>query len=138
MKIKYIIILVLLIGVSGAAVYQLSVKGSVKVVETNLTVTPETFTVTLSKGSTCIKDVTIKNSGSTTNIYFKDNVEGPNPDKIDVTFHDVYGNTISSSNKLNVPSGTGDNPSEVKIHVWLTADDDATEGEYTILIQCVE
>ena len=135
---RYIIILVLLIGVSGATVYQLSIKGTVKVVETNLTVSPETFTVTLSKGSTCVKEITIKNSGSAKNIYFKDLVEGTDPDKIDVTFHDVYGNAITSSKKLNIPSGTSDNPTEVKVHVWLTVDDDATEGEYTVIIQCVE
>ena len=138
MKRISLLLVLLFSGAALAAIYHFSVEVEVTIQEANLTVTPESFTASISKGTTYIRDVNIRNSGGAASIYFEYTVEGPDPDSITVTFHDVHGNSISSSNKLSVPAGSQENPAEVTVNVHVKVKDDAVPGEYTIYIQAKE
>ncbi|AEA46512.1 hypothetical protein [Archaeoglobus veneficus] len=129
------ILVFVVMGTAMAAVYYFSLESDVKVSETNLSVSPGSFSVTVAKGASYVRTVTIENTGESADIYFEKVVEGPDPDAISVSFHDIYGNSISSSNKLNVPAGSDESPSQVKVNVHISVDEDAEEGEYTVYIQ---
>ena len=136
---RYSLLLVLLFtGVAMAAVYHFSIEVGVTVQEANLTVSPESFTASISKGATYVREVKIRNSGGPADIYFEYTVEGPDPDSVSVYFHDINGNTISSSNKLLVPAGSQENPAEVTVNVHVKVKDNAVPGEYTVYIQAKE
>jgi uncharacterized membrane protein len=139
MKRQLLIYLTLVVvGVAGfvaASKYLFSVTAEINIIEPVLSVSPESFSVDINKGTEFVKQIKIKNTGGEVEIYFEKVIEGPDPDSITVTFHDVYGNSIYSSNKLNIPAGTPDNPSEVTVNVHIEVDDDAILGEYRIYIQ---
>lgn len=136
---RFGLLLVLLFsGVALAAVYHFSLEAEITVQEANLTVTPESFTASVSKGATYVREVDIRNTGGDASIYFEYVVEGPDPDSITVSFHDIYGNSITSSNKLSVPAGSQENPAEVAVNVHVKVKDAAAPGEYTIYIQAKE
>ena len=138
MKRLSLLLVLLFSGVALAAVYHFSIEVDVTVREANLTVSPESFTASISKGTTYVREIEIRNSGGEASIYFEYVVEGPDPDSVSVYFHDVYGNTISSSNKLSVPAGSQESPVEVTVNVHVNVKDDAIPGEYTIYIQAKE
>jgi|GEM_PF-880959 hypothetical protein len=123
---RLILPLVLLFsGVALAAVYHFSLEVDVTVQDTNLTVAPESFTASISKGTTYVKEVDIHNSGGASNIYFEYVVEGPNPNSITVSFHDINSNTIASSKKPSLPAGSQENPAEITVNVHVKVKDKA-------------
>ncbi len=132
------VLVLLLSGVALAAVYYFSIKVDVTVQEANLTVSPESFTASISKGTTYVREVKIRNTGDAASIYFEYVVEGPDPGSITVSFYDAYGNKITSSNRLSVPAGSREDPAEVTLNVHVEVDDEAVPGEYTIYIQAKE
>ncbi|MDK2876931.1 MAG: hypothetical protein PWQ22_1341 [Archaeoglobaceae archaeon] len=117
----------------GASVY-FHVKGSVDVFEGNITVSPQSFSVDLAKGVEYVKELTVKNYGPQVCVYFEDVVEGPSATKVDVSYKDEYGNSISSGKKLCLPEGSRDQPSNTTANVHLNVKEDAEEGEYNIYI----
>jgi len=125
-------------GVAIATIYHFSMEINVTVQGSNLSVSPGSFTASITNGTTYVKEVTIRNIGSSVNIYFDYVVEGPDPDSIDISFHDIHGNTISSSNKLTISSGSQANPAQVKVDVHVSVRDDAVSGDYTIYIYAKE
>jgi len=136
---KFSLFLVLLFsGVAMAAIYHFSLEADITVQEANLTVTPESFSASVSKGTTYVRGIDVRNSGGEASIYFEYVVEGPDPDSVSVSFHDINGNTITSSNKLSVPAGSQENPAEITVNVHVKVKDDAVPGEYTIYIQAKE
>ena len=132
------LLLLLLIGAAAGAIYHFTVRGNVKVNETEIVVSPQSFSAELRAGTIYVKKLTVKNYGSEREVYFEYVVEGPDPEDIDVEVHDVHGNTISKSNKLLIPSGTRDNPSEVDVNVHVEVDENAISGDYDIYIMLKE
>ncbi len=128
-----VLVLLLLAGASAAYIY-VSTKVNLEVFATDLDISPQSFSVNIAKGGHYVKQITVKNTGGEKEIYFEEVVEGPNSDAIDITYHTADGEKISSTKKLDVPAGTNENPSEVKVNVHIDVDDDAPEGEYTIYI----
>ncbi len=136
MKVRWhTILLVLLVlgGASASAIY-FSLKGNIDVIESSVEVSPTSFSIEIAKGAYYVKEIKVKNKGSELEIYFEDVVEGPGKDAIDVSFHTQEGATISRSNKLKLPSGTPDNPSETVVNVHIAVDKDAKPGKYSIYI----
>jgi hypothetical protein len=127
---KLLVAILLLVGISAAATYYFSFKATVTVIEANLTVSPQTHTVSVSKGMIHVKTFKVTNKGSAISIYFEDTIEGPSPDEIDVSYRDVYGNSITSSNKLYIPGG-----SIVDVNMHIDVDEDAATGKYIIIVE---
>ncbi|ADC65241.1 conserved hypothetical protein [Ferroglobus placidus DSM 10642] len=127
-----------LIGVVAGAVYHFTIKGDVEVSKADLELSQQSFTAELKTGTTYIKEIEITNYGSGKEVYFEFVVEGPDPEAVDVEVHDIYGNKINSGNKLLIPAGTQDSPTNVTINVHVTADKNAEAGEYTVYIMAKE
>ncbi|MEM0330732.1 MAG: hypothetical protein QXU31_04910 [Archaeoglobaceae archaeon] len=129
-----VLLYVTLIGVGIGATVYFNIKGSVEVLESNITVSPQSFSVDLAKGVEYVKKITVKNFGPEICVYFEDVVEGPSPDKIDVSYKDAYGNSIYSTKKLCLPEGSKDNPSNTAVNVHLDVDKNAETGKYSVYI----
>ncbi len=138
MRKAVVVSILILVGVAAGAMYHFTLKGNVEVNETELAVSPQSFSVEVRKGATYVKSVTIKNYGEAREIYFEYVVEGPDPESVEVFVNDVYGNRVSSSNKLSVPAGSQNSPSEVEVNVHVEVDEDAQSGEYVIYIMAKE
>ncbi len=128
-----VLILLLLAGASGAYIY-VSTKVNLDIFTSGLDVSPQSFSVSVAKGQHYVRQITVKNTGKEKEVYFEEVVEGPNGDAVDVTFHTLDGERISSTKKLSIPAGTEENPSEVRVNVHIDVEDDAPDGEYTIYI----
>lgn len=133
-KLGVVLLYLLLIAVGIGATVYFNIKGSVEVIEGNITVSPQSFSVDLAKGVEYVKKITVKNSGPEICVYFEDLVEGPSPDKIDVRYKDAYGNSIYSTKKLCLPEGSKDLPSNTAVNVHLDVDKNSENGKYTIYI----
>ncbi|KUJ94106.1 MAG: hypothetical protein XD40_0700 [Archaeoglobus fulgidus] len=129
-----IVLLLLILGGASASAVYFSMKGNIDVIEDAISVSPASFSIDIAKGAHYVKKVKVKNSGGEAEIYFEDIVEGPDKSAIDVSFHTESGESISRSNKLRLPAGTADSPSETVIHVHIDVDDDAPTGRYAIYI----
>ncbi|NOZ81921.1 MAG: hypothetical protein GXO63_02105 [Candidatus Micrarchaeota archaeon] len=121
-------------AVGYAAVYLFTVKGTVEVTESTVTPSPSSFSFDASAGTEIVKQIKVKNSGNSTEIYFSYVVEGPDPGSVDVDFTRTDGTVISSRNKLMLPAGTSQNPSETVVNVHVKIDENAPLGEYVIFI----
>ncbi len=120
------------IGVGASILY--SIKGTVEVFDSNVTISPQSFSVDVAKGVKYVKQIKVNNSGSSVCVYFEDVVEGPTPGKIDVSYKDEQGNSIYSSKKLCLPEGSKENPSQTRVNVHIDVKKDAAEGKYSIYI----
>lgn len=133
---KYVIVLIYIgliaIGV-GATIY-FNVKGNIEVFESDITVSPQSFSVDIAKGTEYVKKLTVKNYGPQICVYFDDVVEGPSPDGIDPSYKDAYGKSIYSTNKLCLPEGSKATPSNTTVNVHLKVKEDAKEGKYTVYV----
>ena len=138
MKRNIIFAILILIGTVSAAVYHFTIKGDIEVEMGEVKISPQSFTAEVRCGAAYVKRITIENYGASKNIYFEAIVEGPSPDKVSVKVHDVYGNAITSSNKLILPEGTEDNPGTVEVNVHVSVEDDASSGKYTVYIMAKE
>jgi|Deesub1362A_J573_1020465.scaffolds.fasta_scaffold02897_3 hypothetical protein len=127
------IILVMASSIGVGAIYHFSVKGKLDIVDSDLTVSPASFTATVSRGSEFVKKITVRNAGIEKEIYFESIVQGADPRTVSVSFRTTDGKTISSSNKLSVPAGTSSEPSEVDVYIHIRADE-SSEGSYTVYI----
>ncbi|MEM0203131.1 MAG: hypothetical protein QXO16_04015 [Archaeoglobaceae archaeon] len=132
-KLSVVLIYFALIGV-GVGAYLFSIKGTIEVFEGNITVSPQSFSVDVAKGVEYVKQIKVNNSGNSVCIYFEDVVEGPTPDKVDVSYKDEQGNSIYSSNKLCLSEGSKDNPSVTKINVHIIVKEEASDGKYSVYI----
>ncbi|AGK60176.1 hypothetical protein Asulf_00140 [Archaeoglobus sulfaticallidus PM70-1] len=138
MKVKRaFLILLLLTSTALASEYIFSMKVNVKISESKIDISPKSFNLNLQSGTEYVREITIKNYGESREIYFESFIEGETPEMMDVEFHDTFGNTIYSSNKLTIPAGSSDSPAEVKVNVHISADESAN-GSYTIYIQAKE
>jgi len=63
-------LILLFLGIALAAVYHFSLEVDVTVQEANLTVTPESFTASISKVTMYVKEVDIRDSSGASNIIF--------------------------------------------------------------------
>ncbi|MEM2070840.1 MAG: hypothetical protein QXE86_05525 [Archaeoglobaceae archaeon] len=119
-----------LVAVSVAAYVHYSIAGTVRIFESDISASPSIFSVDLAKGTEYVKQITVKNNGSSQRtIYFEDVVEGPTPDKISVSFKNTLGESIYSSKKLTL-----DAKSEAKVNVHIDVKSDAEDGSYKIYI----
>ncbi|MCS7119516.1 MAG: hypothetical protein RMH75_06855 [Archaeoglobaceae archaeon] len=125
-------IILISVGV-GTSVY-FKIRGTVEVFEGNITVSPQSFSVDIAKGTEYVKSITVRNYGKEVSVYFEDVVEGPNPEGIDVSYKDVHGNSIYSSKKLLLPGGTKEKPSNTTVHVHLEVKGSAEIGKYNVYI----
>lgn len=121
--------------VAIAAVNYFSIDAEVIVTESNLSVSPKSFSIEIPRGQSYTKKIAIENTGKEVEIYFEKVVEGPSPDKISISFHDAYGNSITSSKKLRVPTGSEAFPSKTFVNVHIDASKSAEKGIYKIYIQ---
>lgn len=129
-----IILLVLAVGgVSASAIY-FSMKASVDVIENEILVSPSSFSIDIAKGTHYVREIEVENPGEEAEIYFEKVIEGPDKNAIQISFHTESGESITSSNKLKLPSGTSDNPSVTLVHVHIDVKDDAPVGSYKIYI----
>lgn len=133
-KLGIVLLYLILVAVGIGATIYFNIKGSVEVIEGNITVSPQSFSVDLAKGVEYIKKITVKNYGPEICVHFEDVVEGPSPNKIDVSYKDENGNSIYSTKKLCLPEGSKDNPSNTTVNVHLDVDKNAEEGEYSVYI----
>jgi len=138
MKRAQLLLVFLLAGVAAGAVYHFTIKGNVEVSESEVEVEPQTFSVEVGKGAVYVREVTIKNYGGEREIYFEYVVEGPEPEAVEVFVNDIYGNRIHSKNRLSLPAGSPENPSEVRVNVHVEVGEEALAGEYTIYIMAKE
>lgn len=129
-----VLVYLLLVGIGIGATVYFNVKGNVKVVEGNITISPSSFSVNLTKGVEYVKQVVVRNYGAETCVYFEDVVEGPSPKAIDVSYRDEQGRSIYSAKKLCLLSGTAENPSNTTVNVHLEVKDDAKLGDYSVYI----
>ncbi len=129
-----LLIFLTLVATGAAAYVYFSVKASVTVFESSISISPKSFSVNVAKGGHYVRELTIVNTGGEAEVYFDEIVEGPQSDAIDVSYHRSDGSSITSTNKLLIPAGSEDNPAKVKINVHVSVDEDAAEGEYTIYI----
>lgn len=133
-KLGIVLLYLILIAVGIGATIYFNIRGSVEVIEGNITVSPQSFSVDLAKGVEYVKKITVKNYGPEICVYFEDVVEGPSPSKIDVRYKDAYGNSIYSTKRLCLPEGSKDNPSNTAVNVHVDVDKNAQIGKYSIYI----
>lgn len=130
--------LLFLVGGAMAATYHFSLSGSVTVVEGNVTTSPGGFSTDVATDTEYVKEIDVENSGGEIAVYFDDVVQGPDPGNVSVGFSNASGGSISSGNKLTLPAGTVDEPSETTVYVHVDVDEDAEAGEYEVLVQAKE
>ncbi|WP_230972326.1 DUF4832 domain-containing protein [Archaeoglobus neptunius] len=128
-----LMLILALAGVSATMVY-FSSKITVDILPNDMKVSPSSFSLDIAAGGHYVKKITIKNYGKERRVYFEDTVEGTDPTKIDISYHREDGTSISSSNRLLIPAGNRDNPSEITINVHIDVDEDAPSGSYSIFI----
>ncbi|MEM1578669.1 MAG: hypothetical protein QXN34_00755 [Archaeoglobaceae archaeon] len=133
-KLSVVLIYFTLIGVGIGAAILFNIRGTVEVFESDVTISPQSFSIDVAKGVEYVKQITIKNSGTEKCVYFEEVIEGPSPEKIDVSYKDVQGNSVYSSKKLCLPQGTKDVPSETKVNVHIDVRSDAETGKHLIYI----
>ncbi len=139
MRPLYIVAGMLLVAAVGyAAAYLFTIKGTVDVSQPELSPSPKTFSLDAASGSEVVKQITVRNTGNATSIYFSYVVEGPDPDSVDVSFFTPEGERITSTSRLSVPAGAPSSPSEVKVNVHVKVDDGAPQGSYSIFISARE
>ncbi|MEN3051517.1 MAG: hypothetical protein ABC596_06910 [Candidatus Methanosuratincola petrocarbonis] len=126
-------IFLLLVATGTAAYVYFSFKANVEVFAGEVDVSPGSFSVSVAAGGHYVKTITVKNYGGEKEIYFDEVVEGPS-NAIDVSYHLPDGTSITSSNRLKLPAGSPESPSEVEINVHIDIDDDAEPGEYVIYV----
>ena len=133
---KYIAVaLILTAFIATAAINYFNIEGEIAVTESKLSVSPKSFNIEVPKGYGYVKKITIENIGKEANIYFEKVIEGPTPDKISIYFHDIHGNSITSSKKLRIPAGSDVYPTKVTVNVHIDVSKDAAEGVYKVYIQ---
>jgi len=133
-KIAILIYMALVLaGLFSAATYFFTFKTELNVLRNDVSVTPKTHTFSATAGSHHVEQINITNTGKAKDIYFEVTVEGPSPDKIDVSFHRQNGTPITSSNRLHLENGTA-TPYSVLVNVHFEIDEDAEEGKYTVYI----
>ncbi|MET1124821.1 MAG: hypothetical protein ABWW66_06115 [Archaeoglobaceae archaeon] len=126
-------IFLLLVATGTAAYVYFSFKAEVEVLEGEVTVSPKSFSVKVATGGHYVKKVTVKNYGSEKEVYFDEVVEGPS-DAVDVSYHLPNGTSITSTNRLKLPAGSSEKPSEVEVNVHIDVDGDAEPGTYVIYV----
>ncbi|MBE8538606.1 hypothetical protein [Geoglobus acetivorans] len=129
---------ILLLGVTAASIYYFTVEGNIEVRESQIELSQQSFSAEICGGARYVKNLKIKNYGDEKSVYFDFVVEGPDPKAVDVSVHDIYGNSISSSNRLVIPAGSENSPAEVEINIHISMDDDAKPGEYTVYVVAKE
>jgi hypothetical protein len=137
MRLRKIVIVLLYIGLVGAGIgasIYFNIKGDIKVIDSNITVSPQSFSIDLAKGVEYVKQIKVRNYGPEVCVYFEDVIEGPSANKIDVSYKDETGNSIYSSKKLCLPEGNSDKPSNSTVNVHVKVEDDAETGKYSIYI----
>jgi len=132
---KRILVFILLIAIATAVTNYFSFEGEVDVTESKLSVSPKSFIIEIPKGGSYTKKITVENSGNEVKIYFEKIVEGPTPDAISVYFHDVYGNSITSTKKLRIPAGSEAYPAKTVVNVHIDVSKNADSGTYRIYVQ---
>ncbi|MEM4747239.1 MAG: hypothetical protein QXW74_01820 [Archaeoglobaceae archaeon] len=133
-KLWIVAIYILLIGIGvGASVY-FSVKGNVKVFESNVTVYPQYFSIDVAKGMEYVKKLRVNNSGAEVCVYFEDVILGPNPEMVDVKFRDTNGNSIYFRRPICLPEGTAEAPSTTVVYAHIIVNESAPTGNYSIYI----
>lgn len=99
-KLGVVLIYFALLGVGVSAGIFFNIRGTVEVFESDVTTSPQIFSVEVAKGVEYVKQITVKNFGAKKCVYFEEVVEEPSPEKIDVRYKDALGNSVYSSKKL--------------------------------------
>lgn len=133
---KFVIVLIylVLVGVGVSATIYFHIKGRVEVFDSNIKVSPQSFSVDVAKGVEYVKSLTVKNYGQQTCVYFEDVVEGPTPEKVDLSYKNAQGSSIYSAKKLCLEGGSAENPYVTKVNVHINVKEEAETGKYTVYV----